>query len=234
MNICSRLWSKITAYCSATESANWFKSGIGLPGQNSFDANASERARFWTPLLLKWHRGNKTAKAKKPLCFGKVGILFCVSPLLAGCGPSMFDLQQMTPHQRANTACSYSATWQEAKKNRDYAHEQYSIWETNATNGYETKRQCQYVQEPYSDTERVCYGSYYYNDCDRVTVTKYRSVRRCTNVYVPINVDAAYKNADYWKDRRSEYTSAMTRAWNSCYSWAVKATPQQIHHWLNN
>jgi len=201
--------------------------------ETKFARHQRGRAGFWSPPFLRWPRCHKTPKATSHVAFGKIGLLFCVLPLLAGCTPSLFELQQMTPHQRANEACSYSATWQKAKENRDYAHEQHSIWKTNAANGYETKRQCQYVQEPYSASERRCYGSYS-GYCDYVTVTKYRSVRRCTNVYVPINVDAAYKNADYWKSRKSEHASAMTRAWNSCYSWAVKASPEQIHHWLNN
>ncbi len=153
--------------------------------------------------------------------------------MLTSCSPySLVDLQRASPSQRAQMVCIYSKNWQDAKDNHDRARKQKNIWQTDANNGYETKRQCKTIQEPYHEDVRRCVSDGYNRVCYDETVTKYRSRKQCHNVYVPINVEAAQRTADEWAHKQTNFAQAMEKAWNECYAWAVRENPEVLHNWL--
>ncbi len=152
--------------------------------------------------------------------------------ILASCGsgPSLVDLQRASPAQRAQMVCVRSYSWLTAKIQHDRALKRKKYWLTTAYDGYETKRQCNTVQEPYHDEELRCASVDGKLVCYEETVTKYRSKKQCHNTYVPIDAQAAQRKVEYWISEQHLAATDMQHAWNECYEWAIQATPETLHN----
>ena len=148
-----------------------------------------------------------------------------VALLLAAAGCTTLEtFKEMSPDQRAQKVCEEQSHIVSLWKEKSSLESNITDAQKSLARGYRIHKHCQ-KERIYGPLNRTCVTK---NNTTRCTESRPESyVDRCTEIPVPINAEAERTNIAQWSATLKPINEQYRAAWDKCYNWAVKLSPEE-------